>query len=105
MVNNIAIPKILNTQDLKPWEVPHYDTMEMWRFGDKKAYTSLELLAATLDVTTSKSDIDGSQVNHTYYKLHDLQRIAEYCKRDVSTLANIYLRLNQLPTIPTENIL
>lgn len=104
LVNNISIPKVLNVQSLKPWDVPHYDTMEMWRFGDKKAYTSLELLAATLGVETSKSDIDGSQVNFTYYVLNDLHRIAEYCKRDVSTLANIYLRLNQLPVISPENI-
>ncbi|MFN0048883.1 MAG: ribonuclease H-like domain-containing protein, partial [Cytophagales bacterium] len=86
------------------WEVTHYDTMEMWRFGDKKAYTSLELLAAVLEVETSKSDIDGSQVNFTYYSQNDLSRIAEYCKRDVATLANIYLRLNQMKVIPSSNI-
>ncbi len=103
LVNDIEIPKILQLRDKKPWEIPHFDTMEMWRFGDKKAYTSLELLAAVLNVPTSKSDIDGSQVNETYYKLGDLQRIAEYCKRDVATLANIYLRLNQLPIISEQN--
>jgi len=103
LINDLAIPKILQLQDKKPWEIPHFDTMEMWRFGDKKAYTSLELLAAVLHVPTSKSDIDGSQVNSTYYKMGDLHRIAAYCKRDVATLANIYLRLNQLPVIAAEN--
>lgn len=93
IANQLPLPKVLNISGFKPWEVPHLDTMEMWRFGDKKAYTSLELLAATLDVPTSKGDIDGSKVNTAYYLEKNLDAIAEYCQRDVAVLAQIYQRL------------
>jgi hypothetical protein len=83
----------LNISGRKPWDIPHLDTMEMWKFGDYKHYTSLDLLAAIFDIPTSKTDIDGSQVNAVYYDLGDLDRIKEYCQRDVIVLAKLFLKL------------
>lgn len=104
VINNIPIPKTLQLSGKKPWEIPHLDTLEMWKFGDYKHYTSLDLLAAILDIPTSKDDIDGSQVNHVYYHDKDLERIAMYCKKDVAVLAQVYLRIQQLPTIDQDRI-
>lgn len=104
LINNIALPNILQINDKKPWEVPHYDTMEMWKFGDKKAYTSLELLATVLQIQTSKDGIDGSMVNETYYIKKDLDKIAEYCRKDVIVTAQIYLKLNGLQLLASEKI-
>ncbi len=79
----------------KPWEIPHLDTMELWKFGDWKSYVSLELLAHIFKIPTSKDDIDGSQVAQVYYQDKDLLRIVKYCEKDVLTLCNIFRRMRQ----------
>lgn len=93
LINGMSLPDCLQLHNKKPWEVPHLDTMELWKFGDYKAYTSLNLLAAVFDIPSPKSDIDGSQVAAVYYQEKDLERIAAYCARDVWTTAQVYLRL------------
>ncbi len=90
IINGIELPTALNIQGKKPWEIPHLDTMELWKFGDYKHYTSLNLLAAVLDIPTPKDDIDGSQVASVYYDDHDLERIKTYCEKDVLTVAQIF---------------
>ena len=77
----------------KPWEVPHLDTLELWKFGDYKHYTSLKLLTKILNIPSPKTDIDGSQVCEVFYKEKDIKRIVEYCERDVVAVAQIVLRL------------
>lgn len=93
IINRIPLPPLLNISGKKPWEIPHLDTMELWKFGDFKSYTSLNLLAHTLGIPTPKDDIDGSMVGDVYWKENNLQRIATYCQKDVLTLAQIYLRI------------
>ncbi len=105
LVNGIKLPGILNTAGKKPWEVEHVDTMELWKFGDYKAYTSLELLAAIFDIPTPKDDIDGSMVKDIYWKLNDLERIQTYCQKDVVTVAQLLLRFKGLPILSDENII
>src|SRR5690606_29810242 len=87
IINGIELPTALNIQGKKPWEIPHLDTMELWKFGDYKHYTSLNLLAAVLDIPTPKDDIDGSQVAAVYYEDKDLERIKTYCESDVLIVA------------------
>ncbi|MEO8471314.1 MAG: 3'-5' exonuclease [Chryseolinea sp.] len=93
LVNSISLPAALSISGRKPWDIPHLDTMEMWKFGDFKHYTSLDLLAALFDIPTSKGDIDGSQVNTIYHQSKDIGRISDYCVRDVVVLAQLYLKL------------
>lgn len=90
LVLGILIPPILDLSGKKPWEVNHLDTMELWKFGDYKNYTSLDLLAAIFNIPTPKDDIDGSQVADVYYKENDLPRIVHYCTKDVLTVAQIF---------------
>ncbi len=104
IVNGIKLPECLNLAGKKPWEIGHIDTMDYWKFGDYKHFTSLDLLAAILEVPTSKDDIDGSQVNEVYYQQNDLKRIGQYCKKDVAVMAQVYLKLIQEPTLAPENI-
>jgi uncharacterized protein YprB with RNaseH-like and TPR domain len=104
IINQIPIPSILNVSGKKPWEVNHYDTMELWKFGDYKSFTSLNLLAHTLGVPTSKDDIDGSMVWSVYWNDKDLNRIVTYCQKDVVTMAQIFLRMNNESLIKKENI-
>lgn len=104
LVQGIELPKALQLSGKKSWEIPHLDTLELWKFGDYKHYTSLDLLASIFHIESSKDDIDGSQVNSVYYEQNDLDRIMEYCKRDVSVLVQVFLRLNQLPLVKPENI-
>lgn len=104
IINGITIPGILFTHGRKPWEICHLDTMDMWKFGDFKNYTSLNLLAHALDVPTPKDDIDGSMVGEVYWKENNLPRIVTYCQKDVITVAQVYLRLNNETLIAPENI-
>lgn len=91
LINRIALPNLLNNAGKKPWEIPHLDTLELWKFGDFKNYTSLELLAHVFDIPTPKDDIDGSMVRSVYYDENDLDRIARYCEKDVLTLMQLML--------------
>lgn len=100
LINGVKLPEILNIAGKKPWEVMHLvDTMELWKFGDFKNYTSLALLATVLGIKSPKDDIDGSMVGRVYYDEHDLDRIVTYCEKDVKTVAQIYLKMNYLPLI------
>ncbi len=104
LINGIQLPVILRTAGKKPWEVQHLDTMELWKFGDYKHYTSLELLAAVFGIPTPKDDIDGSQVAEVYWKDKDLKRIAKYCEKDVLTTAQLMRRYMGLPLIRPEAV-
>lgn len=105
LVNGIALPAPLNLAGKKSWEVNHLDTMELWKFGDYKHYTSLDLLAAIFNIPSSKNGIDGSQVNSVYYKEKDLERIKDYCVSDVVVLTQLYLRMKGVPLIAEHNII
>jgi DNA polymerase elongation subunit (family B) len=96
LINGIKLPKVLNVGGKKPWEVPFLDTMELWRFGDYKNYTSLNLMAALFNIQSPKDDIDGSMVADVYYSQNDIERIARYCEKDVLTVALLYLRMNEI---------
>ena len=104
LVNGIKLPEIINLAGKKPWEVRHIDTMELWKFGDYKHYTSLELLAALFNIPTPKDDIDGSMVGHVYWVEKDLDRIVTYCQKDVITITQLLRRYLGLELIPDTDI-
>lgn len=93
IIHNIELPYKLNLFGKKPWEVPHLDTLELWKFGDYKTYTSLKLLTNVLGVPSPKDDIDGSEVYRVYYEEGDIDRIIDYCEKDTIAVAQIFLRL------------
>lgn len=92
IINKLSLPSILQIQGLKPWEIKHIDTLDLWKFGDIKNYTSLNLLAHVLEVPSPKDDIDGSMVAKTFYEEKGFERIKKYCMKDVITLARVYKR-------------
>jgi DNA polymerase elongation subunit (family B) len=89
LIHRIKLPVLLDIAGKKPWEIAHIDTMELWKFGDYKNYTSIKVLAKIFGIPTPKDDIDGSQVRSVYYDLEDLDRIEVYCKKDVVTVARL----------------
>jgi len=93
IIHHIELPEKLNLFGKKPWEVPHLDTLELWKFGDFKTYTSLKLLTNVLGIPSPKDDIDGSEVYHVYYKTKEINRIVVYCEKDTIAVAQIFLRL------------
>jgi len=99
LVNHLNLPDLIDTAGKRPWETRLLDTMELWKFGDHKHYTSLELLASLFDIPSPKTDIDGSMVAGVYYKDKDLPRIVEYCQRDVLTTAQILRRYKGEPLL------
>ena len=105
LINGLPLPTILNIAGKKPWEVAHLDTMELWKFGDYKNYTSLELLTAIFGIETPKEDIDGSMVAEVYYKENNLQRIVEYCQRDTLAVAQLLLCYLGKPKIKDQDII
>lgn len=97
LIQGIALPEPLQLAGKKPWEIRHLDTMELWRFGDYKYYTRLELLAAAFGIPSSKEGIDGSEVNPTYYQEKNIEKIKNYCLRDVEVTAKIFLAMHPQP--------
>lgn len=104
LINGAGLPDILDISGKKPWEVSHLDTMELWKFGDFKSYTSLDLLATVFNIPTPKDDIDGSKVGEVYWKEKDLERIVKYCQKDVLTIAQLFLKYQGKPLIADENV-
>jgi 3'-5' exonuclease len=104
LLNGLSIPNILNISGKKPWEVQHIDTMELWKFGDYKSFTSLDLLAASFGIPTPKDDIDGSMVWQVYWQQKDLERIKIYCQKDVVTVAQLVLKFRNEELLNEENI-
>jgi len=104
LVHGVSLPDALDYSGKKPWEIKHIDTMDLWKFGDRKSFTSLELLAALFGIDSSKENIDGSMVNSTFYKEKNLDKIIEYCKQDIVVTGQVFLRLNGMETIKKENI-
>jgi len=105
IVHQIELPKKLNLFGKKPWEIPHLDTLELWKFGDFKHYTSLKLLTSILGVPSPKDDIDGSEVAGVYYKEKNIDRIVTYCEKDTIAVAQILLRFNNESLLKDENII
>jgi uncharacterized protein YprB with RNaseH-like and TPR domain len=95
LIHGVALPKPIQLFGKKPWEIPHLDTLELWKFGDYKHFTSLKLLTKVLGIPSSKDDIDGSQVAHVYYVEKDVDRIIVYCEKDVIAVAQVWLRLRR----------
>ncbi|QED38367.1 3'-5' exonuclease [Antarcticibacterium arcticum] len=95
MIHNLPLPGKLDLFGKKPWEVPHLDTLELWKFGDYKHYTSLKLLTNVLGIPSPKEDIDGSEVRDVFYIDHGIGRIVNYCEKDVVAIAQVILKLRQ----------
>jgi len=104
IIHGINLPKKLNLFGKKPWEIPHLDTMELWKFGDYKHYSSVKLLTTILGIPSPKDDIDGSEVAKVYYKEKDIDRIVTYCEKDTIAVAQILLRFNNEPLLTDEDI-
>jgi predicted PolB exonuclease-like 3'-5' exonuclease len=104
IINGLIIPDILDNAGKKPWEIKLLDTMDLWKFGDYKNYTSLDLLTSVLGIPTPKDDIDGSMVAGIYYDDNDIERIVRYCEKDVLAIAQVLLRFKNLPGISDNNI-
>lgn len=105
IIQNIQLPAILNNAGKKPWEVPFLDTMELWKFGDYKNFTPLNLLAYILGIPSPKDDIDGSMVGQVYWEENNLPRIVHYCQKDVLTVMQILLRLRNEKLLAEEEVL
>jgi len=104
LINGLKLPALLDIASKKPWEVNHLDTMELWKFGDYKHYTSIKLLAALFNIPTPKDDIDGSQVAGVYWNDKDIERIKKYCQKDTLTVAQLLLKYKGEDLISENNI-
>ncbi|MCP4552889.1 MAG: 3'-5' exonuclease [Bacteroidetes bacterium] len=104
LINEIQLPRLLDIAGKKPWEIAHIDTMELWKFGDYKHYTSLELLANIFNVPSPKDDIGGGDVSRVYWKEKDMKRIVHYCQKDVLTVAQLFLKYQGKSLLPESQI-
>jgi 3'-5' exonuclease len=104
LINGLVIPEVLDVAGKKPWEVNFIDTLDLWKFGDYKHYSSLELLAYIFGIPSPKDDIDGSMVSDVYYDKKDLPRIVQYCEKDVITVIQLILKFKGQELISEDNI-
>ncbi|MBN1926904.1 MAG: 3'-5' exonuclease [Prolixibacteraceae bacterium] len=104
LINEVKIPKVLDIAGAKPWEIKDnlLDTLQLWKFGDYKHFTSLDLLCTVFEIPTPKDDIDGSMVAKVYWEENDLERIVRYCEKDVFALAQLFLRYQGKPILPAD---
>jgi uncharacterized protein YprB with RNaseH-like and TPR domain len=104
LINRVKLPALFDIAGKRPWEIRHLDTLELWKFGDHKHYTSLDLLTTIFNIESPKSDLEGSQVAMVYWKENDLQRIVAYCRRDVIAIAQLMLRYKGEELLNQDNI-
>jgi len=104
LIHGIGLPEALNIAGKKPWEINHIDTMELWKFGDFKAYTSLALLCHVFEIPTPKDDISGADVARVYFEEKDLERIKKYCEKDVVALIQLFLKMRGDGLVKEEQI-
>jgi hypothetical protein len=104
LIHGLALPKTLDTRGKRPWDIRHLDTLDLWRFGDYKNYTSLELLTHIFDIPTPKDDIDGSMICDLYWKENDFQRIVEYCQKDVVAVLQLLRKYRNEPLFEQQSI-
>lgn len=104
VINGVELPEVLDIGGKKPWEVGHLDTLDLWKFGDYKSFTSLKLLCGVFGIPTPKDDIDGSQVGYTYWRQDDLERIQVYCRKDVVATAQVLLSFMNMPHLREDQI-
>ncbi len=105
LIHGIDLPGALDIAGKKPWEINHLDTMELWKFGDYKHYTSMSLLCHIFNVPTPKDDISGADVARVYYEENDLERIVVYCQKDVIALIQLFLRFRNEALVEEDNII
>ena len=105
IIVGVELPQKLNLFGKKPWEIPHIDTLDLWKFGDYKHYTSLKLLTHILGIPSPKDDIDGSEVRNVYYEDNDIQRIIAYCEKDTVAVAQVLLRLRNENLLEQDEVL
>lgn len=104
LINGVPLPSCLDIAGKKPWEINHLDTMELWKFGDFKHYSSLSLLCHIFNIPTPKDDISGADVARVYYEENDLERIVAYCHKDVVALIQLFMRFRGEELVKEENI-
>ncbi len=105
LIHDMELPVKLDLFGKKPWEVPHLDTLELWKFGDYKHFTSLKLLCNVLKIPSPKDDIDGSEVRDVFYLDQNIDRIVTYCEKDVVAIAQVVLKLRQEELLSEEEVL
>lgn len=105
IIVGVELPQKLNLFGKKPWEIPHIDTLDLWKFGDYKHYTSLKLLTHILGIPSPKDDIDGSEVRNVYYEDNDINRIIAYCEKDTVAVAQVLLRLRNENLLEQDEVL
>jgi len=106
LVNNIRLPRLFDIAGAKPWELKDLliDTLQLWKFGDYKHYTSLSLMCELFNIPTPKDDIDGSQVATIFWEEKDIERIVRYCEKDTLAVANLLLKYKGDRIIQLENM-
>jgi len=105
LIHGLSIPACLDTRGMKPWEVRHLDTLELWRFGDFKSYSSLQTLTHIFGIPSPKDDIAGDQVCEVYWKEKNLERIVTYCQKDVVAMIQLFLKYRREELIDEKNII
>ncbi|RFS16047.1 ribonuclease H-like domain-containing protein [Emticicia sp. C21] len=104
LVNEITLPRVLQVSGKKPWEINHIDTLDLWKFGDYKNYTSLDLLAAIFDIPGGETEVSGELINDIYYKEKDKAKIEQYCAEYIVVLTQLYMKMNNWSLINENNI-
>jgi DNA polymerase elongation subunit (family B) len=97
IINGLLPPSILPSYDTKPWEIKAIDTKEIWQYGSYSSIGSLDLLCSCLGIETPKDgEVKGENIHEYYWNGGNLEKISEYCEKDVNVLIEIIKKLKEL---------
>lgn len=87
------LPEKFNDVGQKPWTIADnfVDTMDLTK-GTYYNGISLDSLCMLAGIESPKTDIKGSDVSRVYYE-EGVDRIAEYCNRDIIATAELFCAL------------
>jgi len=103
MVHRLLPHILFDVAHLKPWEVSAMDTATLWKGTAFKMSTLISVCAA-LGIDSPKDDISGSDVGRLFWH-GGIDRIINYCEKDVVAVINIVMALRAEDPLETAEVI
>ncbi len=107
VARELELPEVMNIVGMKPWELPHLDTLELWRHGGgRRSYVGLELLAMTLGIELPYAWMDGSDIHTLFWsqEREEWERIGRQGALEVYLTAQVLRRLQHQAPLERESV-
>jgi hypothetical protein len=94
VINNIAVPQNFFSPTDKSWDLKAIDTIEIWRANSTNGDSTLGTVMCVNGFENPKEDLSGKDLTSYYYSDDfDIQRVINYCERDVKAVRDLVVKL------------